>query len=275
MRRAHRGIALVAGVCVLWVASPAAAAPAVDTAECFDAICTVGSAMVDTDVGVGHDTATPVHSESAADRTPLLDSLVAAVYEETGFTRCPFEGLRRDDEAGLAPADIVRACDEEAEEGDDDAPPSWDEIVALINREYLTLPIEASAIAHQPDGDWALINVDFIVMTDPTPQVFERDLLGMSITFRATPVHYLWDFGDGSPPLETSSPGRPYPDQDVTHVYTSAADGVEVSLTTTWEGSFQINGGGTWLPVSGFATTTAVAPPVEIVAMDTRLVPNP
>lgn len=137
------------------------------------------------------------------------------------------------------------------------------------------MPGATASLTHQPDGDWALINVDFIVMTDPTPQVFERDLLGMSITFRATPVHYLWDFGDGSPPLETSSPGRPYPDHDVTHVYTSAADGVEVSLTTTWEGSFQINGGGTWLPVSGFATTTAVAPPVEIVAMDTRLVPNP
>src|SRR5690606_11813305 len=203
-------------------------------AGCAGAVCRVAIEDSYDDV----DLATPV-TEEPTEHSPLLDSLVAAVYEETGFTRCPFEGLRRDDEAGLAPADIVRACDEEAEEGDDDAPPSWDEIVALINREYLTLPIEASAIAHQPDGDWALLNVDFIVMTDPTPQVFERDLLGMSITFRATPGHYLWDFGDGSPPLETSSPGRPYPDQDVTHVYTSAADAVEVSLTTTWEGSFQ------------------------------------
>lgn len=269
------GAAVLAAVAMLAVgAQPAAARPDDVAGWCFDGTCGLEASTATDDYGPVPDVAGHADVEPT-EHSPLLDSLVAAVYEETGFTRCPFEGLRRDDEAGLAPADIVRACDEEAEEGDDDAPPSWDEIVALINREYLTLPIEASAISHQPDGDWALINVDFIVMTDPTPQVFERDLLGMSITFRATPVHYLWDFGDGSPPLETSSPGRPYPDQDVTHVYTSAADGVEVSLTTTWEGSFQINGGGTWLPVSGFATTTAVAPPVEIVAMDTRLVPNP
>lgn len=59
------------------------------------------------------------------------------------------------------------------------------------------------------------------------------------------------------------------------HVYSSAADAVEISLTTTWQGSFRINGTGPWLPVSGYATTTATAPAVEIVAMEVHLVPNP
>lgn len=274
MRRVPRVLGVAALVSLFCFAPSAVAAPIVDESGCLDGTCRLGgSESVDDDVGTGDDVATPV-GEDSADQGATSNLLVATIYEEAGFTRCAFNGLRRDDEADLAPIDIVRDCDEEAEEGEEDAPPTWDEIVAMINREYLTLPIAPSAITHQPDGDWALINVDFIVMTDPEPQVFERELLGMGITFQATPVHYSWDFGDGSPPLETSSPGSPYPNHDVTHTYTSAADAVEVSLTTTWQGTFQINGTGPWLPVSGYATTTAVAPPVEIVAMDVHLVPN-
>lgn len=274
MRRANGTLSLAALMWLVCAFSPAAAVPDDVESWCLDGTCGLEASDATDDLGAAPDTATPADVEPT-EYGPLVNRLVAAVYEEAGFTRCPFEGMRRDDEADLAPIDIVRECDEEAEEGEEDAPPSWEEIVALVSREYLTLPIAPSVITHQPDGDWALVNVDFIVMTDPAPQVFERELLGMDITFRAAPVHYAWDFGDGSPPLETSSPGKPYPDQDVAHVYSSAADAVEVSLTTTWQGSFQINGAGAWLPVSGYATTTATAAPVEIVAMDVHLVPNP
>lgn len=82
------------------------------------------------------DVATPLSPEpTEEEQSPILNRLVATVYEQAGLPRCPFEGLRRDDEADLAPIDIVRECDEDAEEDDEDAPPSWDEIVALISRE--------------------------------------------------------------------------------------------------------------------------------------------
>lgn len=112
------------------------------------------------------------------------------------------------------------------------------------------------------------------MFTDAEPQTFDVELLGLDITFLATPVHYSWDFGDGSAALSTSSPGTPYPNQNLTHIYTSADDGVNVSVTTTWEGSFQIGGAGPWYPVAGYATTTASSGPIEIVAMDVNLVPN-
>ena len=115
--------------------------------------------------------------------------------------------------------------------------------------------------------------MDFIVYTDAGAQLLDTTILGVPVTVRATPVHYSWDFDDGSVPLATTDTGQPYPNHTLAHVYTSAADSVEVTLSTTWQGELQINGSGPWLPIAGFATTTRSAPPVEIVAMDVHLVP--
>lgn len=190
-------------------------------------------------------------------------------YDAAGLPWCRFDGVMlRDDEidAGYA----MRPCPL-----DDPVPADAVDVVSALAREFLTLPIAPSPIYHQPVTDWALVNVDFIVYTDTSAQVFDRRLFAMDVRFRASPVHYSWDFGDGSPLLETSSPGRPYPYQNLAHVYTSAAEAVTVSVTTTWQGEFQLNGAGPWYPVATYATTVAEADPVEIVAMDVRLVPGP
>lgn len=127
-------------------------------------------------------------------------------------------------------------------DGDDVAVPSVEQIVATMAQQFQTLPLASSGITHQPDGDWAMVNIDFIVMTDPSPQTLTTTLLGVGVAVRATPVHYSWDFGDGSPPKPTSDPGQPYPGQTVTHVYSSASDAVAVTLTTQWRGELQIGG---------------------------------
>jgi hypothetical protein len=58
------------------------------------------------------------------------------------------------------------------------------------------------------------------------------------MTITATPM-YVWDFGDGSAPFETTSVGGSYPDGDVTHLYRS--DGRRtVTLTTRWSATFTV-----------------------------------
>lgn len=182
-------------------------------------------------------------------------------------------------------ADIICALRQAAsEDGDtindetdlcepDEDGPTVAEIAALVTTEFQSLHLTAPPITYQPNGDWALVNMDFIVFTSASAQELDTTILGAPITIRATPVHYSWDFGDGSPALATTDQGRPYPDQTLAHVYSSASDGVTVTLTTSWQGEFRI-GAGAWLPISGFATTTSSTGAIEIVEMDVHLVPN-
>lgn len=285
-RRLAYSLVLLVGISLM-SESPAAAEPTVESDEDveLDEFGLVGT-VDDWDDGLrdAADTATPP-TDDLSDPSPETITRTAevagAALEAQGVPRCRFDALLTDQEAesGVAPGQIDRlnpACETEDAEPDPDAPPeaqppTYEEIVAWASSEYLRLPLDPSPISYQPDGTWAAVNLDFIVYTDAEAQVFQRDLLGMDITFTATPVHYSWDFGDGSPPLATSSPGNPYPRQDVAHVYSSAHDGVTVAVSTTWQGSFQIDGGPP-IPVPGAAVTTAQAGPVEIVTFDVALV---
>lgn len=156
---------------------------------------------------------------------------------------------------------------------DDVEPQAIVDWVATMATQYQRLTLTPSTISYQPNGDWALVNMDFIVYTDPSPQTLTTELFGVEIAVRSTPVHYEWDFGDGAT-LSTSDAGSAYPDHTVTHVYSQASDGVVVNLTTSWRGEFQIAGSDTWIPIAGLATTTSSTAPIEIVAMDVHLVPN-
>ena len=157
---------------------------------------------------------------------------------------------------------------------DEDAEPQaiidW---ATAMASEYQRLTLTPSPIHYQPAGDWALVNMDFIVYTDSSDQILSTALFGVNIEVRSTPVHYNWDFGDGSA-LATSDAGAPYPNHTVSHVYSSASDGLAVSLTTSWQGEFRVEGTDAWIPIAGLANTSSSTGPIEIVAMDVNLVPN-
>jgi hypothetical protein len=59
------------------------------------------------------------------------------------------------------------------------------------------------------------------------------------MTITATPT-YVWDWGDGSEPYETTDPGGPYPDGTTHHTYRRAAT-TTVSLTTRWSATFVVD----------------------------------
>ncbi len=110
-----------------------------------------------------------------------------------------------------------------------------------------------------------------IVHTDPAVQAFATTLAGFPIEVEATPTTYTWDFGDGSAPIETTSPGHPYPDHDVAYPYPREGT-FTITLTTTYTGRYRLAGSTTWLPVVGTATTTSTAGPLTPEEHETHLV---
>ena len=81
--------------------------------------------------------------------------------------------------------------------------------------DFRRLPLAPSPVTIQPDRVEVFVNMPTIVYTDPATQPFTTTLVGFPVEVEATPTTFTWDFGDGSDPLATTSPGHPYPDHDV------------------------------------------------------------
>lgn len=120
-------------------------------------------------------------------------------------------------------------------------------------------------VAHLgPPGQWIPVGIDMIVWAESGVQVFEVEMFGQPVRVRATPVKYVWDFGDGTV-LTTSFPGRPHPSRDVSMRYVGQG-WYEVSLVTVFSGEFSV-AGGPWQPVQG---TVEVASEKKWIYSDVR-----
>src|SRR5699024_7914663 len=127
--------------------------------------------------------------------------------------------------------------DDEGEEPEGEEPPAvtGDELVTAV-REYVRVRIAPASLVVQPDQDWHLVNLPVIVRTEPVAQDFATELLGLPVQIRAEPVSYSWDFGDGSPVVNTTDPGAAYPNQTIEHAYAEAGE-YQITLITYWSGA--------------------------------------
>ncbi len=146
-----------------------------------------------------------------------------------------------------------------------------DAVPVLSEADFRRLPLAPGPLTTQPGGGSVLVGVPTIVYTDPAPQRLETTLLGVPVEVEATPTAFTWDFGDGAPPVVTTSAGHPYPDHDVDHAYGRVGTYV-VTLTTEYSGRYRLVGTAAWLPVVGTATTTTASPPLTAEERRTHLV---
>ena len=146
-----------------------------------------------------------------------------------------------------------------------------DAVPTFTETDFRRLPLAPQTITIQPDRPDVFVNMPTIVYTDPAVQTFATTLAGFPIEVEATPTTYTWDFGDGSTPLVTTSPGHPYPDHDVAYPYPREGT-FTITLTTTYTGRYRLAGATTWLPVVGTATTTSTAGPLTPEEHHTHLV---
>ena len=142
-------------------------------------------------------------------------------------------------------------------------PPTPDEVF----RYFQTLPLPELATRQQPPGN-ALVGLPVIFFTDsPTTQSFTVDIRGFDVDIDATASGYAWDTGDGTV-LTTAVPGAPYPDQTITHDYSSGT--YTATLTTTWSATYSVDGG-VRLDVPGTTTTEGLPVTFTVVQAHTVL----
>ncbi|WP_328524221.1 PKD domain-containing protein [Kribbella sp. NBC_00359] len=120
----------------------------------------------------------------------------------------------------------------------------------------------ALAVKVQPRGR-TLVNLDTIVYTDESKvSTSTVTLLGFPVVVEATPVSYSWNFGDGTPALTTSTPGKPYPAKEITHKYIKRG-AVRLTLTTSYAARFNVADTG-WQYVDGTVPVTGPATPLQV-----------
>lgn len=142
-------------------------------------------------------------------------------------------------------------------------------VVVVTAAEAQRIVAAGSGLVRQPPGPEALVSKVVIVYTSPSRQVIDTQVGGSPVRVVATPISYTWDWGDGTT-TTTTDPGAPYPDHTVSHKYTSTATGVVITLTTTWQATYAVDGGPP-RAVNGTLTTTNTSTPFDLVRLVTYL----
>jgi hypothetical protein len=135
---------------------------------------------------------------------------------------------------------------------------TWDQ----VRSETKEVTFPGLSVKVQPNGR-TLVNLDTIVYTeDSKVSTTTVTLLGFPVEVEATPISYTWNFGDGSPALTTSTPGKPYPSKEITHKYMKRG-AVSLTLTTSYAARFNVAGTG-WQYVDGIIPVTGPATPLQV-----------
>ena len=146
-----------------------------------------------------------------------------------------------------------------------------EDLFALTIDDFKRLPLDKPALTVQPDRGWVLVNKETIVYTEDVTQKLDTAVLGQKIEVEAEPASWTWSWGDRSKSLTTKKAGKPYPHQQLWHVYEKLGT-AQVTVAATWEGRWRLAGHTTWHDVIGTAETTAASDPFEIRELRSRLV---
>ncbi|TDW90656.1 PKD domain-containing protein [Kribbella pratensis] len=131
-----------------------------------------------------------------------------------------------------------------------------------VRSEAKDLTFPGLSVKVQPNGR-TLVNLDTIVYTDDSKvSTATVTLLGFPVVVEATPISYTWNFGDGSPALTTSTPGKPYPSKEITHKYMKRGT-VGLTLTTSYAARFNVAGTG-WQYVAGTIPVTGPTTALQV-----------
>lgn len=136
-------------------------------------------------------------------------------------------------------------------------------IITMNAADFQRLPLKSSGLVVAPTEPPFYVNLPVYFYTSDTPQTLETQILNTPVLVEATPETFSWDYGDDSPSSTSENPGGPYPDDTHAHAYRNAGD-FNTTLTTTWSGRFSVDGGRTWEPINGQATTTEQSPTLPV-----------
>ena len=147
-----------------------------------------------------------------------------------------------------------------------------DLLLAAVEDAWASMPIAASTYLMEPAAGFAIAELGVNLIVDTNPRTMNATLLGTPVTIRAVPTQYVWTNTDGTTWTSTTS-GKPVSQGGTPFTFPAADEHrTTFTLTTTWRGEFTTNGGTTWRPAPGNATTTSAPTSIHVYNPHTHLV---
>ncbi|MDZ4236394.1 MAG: hypothetical protein U1C73_22170, partial [Dietzia sp.] len=142
----------------------------------------------------------------------------------------------------VAQGDIAADCTA-ARPGTPAAPPPADAAPGtpgITIRDVASFRPELATLSSEPNG-WAVRGLDANILATGGSSIRTGEFFGTVAEVRFTPVAYLFDYGDGSAPLSTSTPGATwaalgldeFDPTPTSHVYTASGPTPSPSSSTT------------------------------------------
>jgi len=124
---------------------------------------------------------------------------------------------------------------------------------AAIAAAWQQMTIDPSAFVLTPDLGWAIATWGVTPNVDESAQQQNVTVLGFDVLLRATPAGFSWTTDDGTGATNAITSEGPA-GEAIT--FARREHRAQLSVTTTWTGDYSLDGGATWTPAPGTATTT-------------------
>lgn len=150
--------------------------------------------------------------------------------------------------------------------------------LADVRRAFREVQFARPRLASQPEGGWALVNLDtYYAVVWPGQGVGPQEvatvhLLGHEVAIRPRVVEYLYEFGDGEVE-RTADAGGPYPLGRVRHRYERVGE-VEIAVTARFSADFSVDGGA-FRRLADTVDITGPARSLTVYQARAQLIPNP
>ena len=150
--------------------------------------------------------------------------------------------------------------------------PSPEELAAIAADKAMSLaPTPVIEVAPSKVG---LTGLDSFVWLRDKPGTISATagVPGLTVTAEASPVEYVWDFGDGTDVVSATS-GRPWSESlpgDISHLYETKGS-YELGVEVIWEARWRV-AGGRWQPLGFFANSGSQ--PYAVKEVVSALVPS-
>lgn len=122
-----------------------------------------------------------------------------------------------------------------------------------------------------PLEGWLPVRMLAVAYATTTTQSITTTLSdGVIVEITATPVEFIWDFGDGTIINSGDDPGKPYPNHTVFMQYTTIGE-YQPAVTINWQATYQTSNDPTPVAFDEPISTTITANPLTIGQLRTTL----